>query len=492
MKTFAAALISALASATEWGQQSYYQPSYQSYKPSYQSYQPSYQSYQPARQSQAASKQGAAQYSGAKSNDYDAYARDQDLSIEESYGKTNAKSYNAESYDEWDNKDADTYGAQAWGQDRDVYGASSYGKAASQGDYDRYGKSAKVGSYGHGNGYGHGSYGNQSYNAQVAQKDQAASKSYGASKAGYDNDAWAKTATSSDYDSRWGKSYDSVNAKSYDNENYSKSVQADDDVWAEDYAQYNRQGVSGYGKAASAKSTGGYGGYGSYGGYGHDNNGSYSAASKAGAAQYGAKDSSKWDAYGRDQDLAIQESYDNTNAKSYAAESYDEWDNKDDDRTSAQAWGQDRDAYGASSYGKAASAGDYGRYGKSASNGSNYGGYGGYGHGSYGQGNNAYSAYGAEKQYGASAEHGAAAGAYDNDTWAKQAYGIDTDSRWGKSYDSVDAKSYDNEQYARKVQADDDQWAENYNQWDRRGAQGYGKAASTQTYQPARSYGHGW
>ena len=38
------------------------------------------------------------------------------------------------------------------------------------------------------------------------------------------------------------------------------------------------------------------------------------------------------------------------------AESYDEWDNADDDKWGAQAWGKDRDVYGASSYDKVASA----------------------------------------------------------------------------------------------------------------------------------------
>merc|ERR1719223_2182165 len=67
---------------------------------------------------------------------------------------------------------------------------------------------------------------------------------------------------------------------------------------------------------------------------------------------------------------------------------------------------------------------------------------------------------------------------YDNDEWAKQAYGSDFDSRWGKSYDSVSAKSYDNESYARQVRADDDQWAEDYDRWNSRDYDNYGKAAS--------------
>ena len=137
MKTFAAALIAALANASEWSYQP--QQSY-SYKPMSYSYQPrqSY-SYQPAQYSAAASQSGAAGYGASSASDWDAWGRDQDLSIKESYGNTQAKSYAAESYDEWDNKDDDKWGAQAWGKDRDVYGASSYGRAASEGAYGSYG-----------------------------------------------------------------------------------------------------------------------------------------------------------------------------------------------------------------------------------------------------------------------------------------------------------------------------------------------------------------
>merc|ERR1712037_1018751 len=95
-------------------------------------------------------------------------------------------------------------------------------------------------------------------------------------------------------------------------------------------------------------------------------------------AEYWGGDQSDWDAWGRDQDFHEKVSYDDTWAKSYAAESYDEWDNR------------------------------------------------------------------------------------DADAWAKQAYGSEYDSRWGKSYDFVNANEYDDEQYARKVRADDDQWAEDW------------------------------
>ena len=99
----------------------------------------------------------------------------------------------------------------------------------------------------------------------------------------------------------------------------------------------------------------------------------------------------------------------------------------------------------------------------------------------------------------ASASNGAAKAGYDNDVWAKQAYGQDYDSRWGKSYDFVDAKSYDNEQYARQVRADDDQWAEDYDRWYNRDVQGYGRAASAEvneadqvsvSYRPQTTYSY--
>ena len=49
----------------------------------------------------------------------------------------------------------------------------------------------------------------------------------------------------------------------------------------------------------------------------------------------------------------------------------------------------------------------------------------------------------------------------------------------------VAAKSYDNEEYARKVRADDDQWAEDYDRYNRYDAGAYGAAASDKLVQPA-------
>merc|ERR1712010_374327 len=152
-------------------------------------------------------------------------------------------------------------------------------------------------------------------------------------------------------------------------------------------------------------------------------------------------------------DLEVDESYKQTWAKSYDAESYDEWDNDDNDAWAAQKWEQDADKYGASSYGAAASNKDAAYAGA---------GYGGYGHGYAGHG-----AYGA-----------AAKGAYDNDSWAKQSQGQDQDRRAGRSYDFVNANEYDDEQYARKVRADDDQWAEDNDMWQHKDNAGYGAAAS--------------
>ena len=246
-------------------------------------------------------------------------------------------------------------------------------------------------------------------------------------------------------------------------------------------------------------------------GWGKSARGEYDQASDAGYAGTWGKSGSDWDAYGRDQDLEVDESYEATWAKSYDAESYDEWDNKDDDRWGAQAWGKDRDLYGASSEGDRASEGDrdaagygaqgaygaagYGGYGSQASigygkggwNGGSYGGaYGGQ-YGAYGkQGAQAAAGYGSgkSKDAGASAARQAAVGAYDNDEWAKQAYGRDFDSRWGKSYDSVAANSYDDEQYARKVRADDDQWAEDYDRRQEKDTDAYAAGASAEYQQP--------
>ena len=342
-----------------------------------------------------------------------------------------------------------------------------------------------------------------------------------AAQGSYDNDEWAKQAYGSDYDSRWGKSYDSVSAKSYANESYARKLRADDDQWAEDYDRYDDKDGKGYGAAASSavrdadKKHGNAHGSHGYGAYGATEvaGGARQGASKAGYGNRMARSASDFDAWGRDQDLSIDESYDQTWAKSYDAESYDEWDNKDDDKWGAQAWGKDRDIYGASSVGQAASEADwdgYGRAGAQAASsdgrksqtvhyapqgyGHGHGGYGGHGHArqQVTAAHQKAAAAAAHRQAEKDVDHAsrgraAARAGYDNDEWAKQAYGSDYDSRWGKSYDSVNAKSYDNEQYARAIQADDDQWAEDYDRYDDRDATGYGRAASAASKAPVKT-----
>ena len=225
-----------------------------------------------------------------------------------------------------------------------------------------------------------------------------------------DNDEYAKQGHGLDTDTRWGKSYDMVKARSYSNEKYARWLQADDDVWGEDYDQLREGDTGAYGKAASAW---GPGKAPSVWGYGGAYGASKDAASKAGAEGYKNVYKSDWDSYGRDQDLEVDESYEMTNAKSYTAESYDEWDNVDKDNWGAQAWGIDQDKLGASSLNFAASAGDENKsaqgYGKNYGTngyGAQYGAYGagtGYGYG------NGYYGYGSGYGYGAGAAKGAQA-----------------------------------------------------------------------------------
>ena len=519
---FAAALVAAASASWQGG---YAAPSYGGYggygrKGSYAklSYQPVTKVVQQAASRDTASAGYGRQAEKRVAQDWDAWGRDQDLAIDESYGKTHAKSYAAESYDEWDNKDDDKWGAQAWGKDRDMSAASSKVGAASQLSKDAYGdagygaqayqgKAQKgyaggavqgYGSKGHGwgkggyggqqavgyaGGYGKSYGGQQAYGAQGygAEKKAGASVKQAAQRSMYDNDEWAKQAYGSDFDSRYGKSYDSVQARQYDNEHYAREVRADDDQWAEDYDRYTAGHDQDYGKAASDAAHNVGKGWGKGG-----------LDSKAASAGYGGdydrRMAQDWDAYGRDQDFHEKVSYDQTRAKAYSAESYDEWDNEDSDKWGAQAWGKDRDVLGASSYGKAASSGKYGQYG--ADYGQSYGkGKGGWGL----RPGNAEGAYGAAASTweGASKGYGAAKLGYDNDAFAKQAYGQDADSRYGKSYDSVSARSYDNEKYARWLQADDDQWAEDYDSYDSGMADAYGSGASVWTDTKGKGYGWG-
>jgi len=210
---------------------------------------------------------------------------------------------------------------------------------------------------------------------------------------GYDNDEWAKQAYGADSDSRWGKSYDSVSARSYDNEKYARWLQADDDQWAEDYDRYDSGDMNARKNGASVWTDAN--GYGKGVGYGYGaKGGEYDAASAGKATGYWGKSGSDWDAYGRDQDLEVDESYEATWAKSYDAESYDEWDNADDDKWGAQSWGKDRDVYGASSASQAASEAD--KVSKQYGYGAGYG--AGYGKKTYGS--SAAAGYGTSTGYG--------------------------------------------------------------------------------------------
>merc|ERR1712037_1035520 len=204
---------------------------------------------------------------------------------------------------------------------------------------------------------------------------------------------------------------------------------------------------------------------------------------------------------------------------------YARWLQADDDQ-----WAEDYDRFDdadAGAYGKAASVwakgqpagkmgwakgGEHDAASRADHTHKAYGGVAGYG--GWGKGGAvAYGGKASAHDVQASAGQKASAGAYDADAWAKQAYGSDYDSRWGKSYDFVNANEYDDEQYARKVRADDDQWAEDWDVWSKKDADAYGKAASAHrsqpkitktTYTPHVSYGgygyggygvyggHGW
>ena len=89
-------------------------------------------------------------------------------------------------------------------------------------------------------------------------------------------------------------------------------------------------------------------------------------------------------------------------------------------------------------------------------------------------------AHAASDANAASASHSAAEGAYDADAYAKQTYGSDKDSSWGRSYDSVKAQSFSDEQYARGIEADDDQWAVNYDEYEAADAGSSADAASAE------------
>ena len=90
--------------------------------------------------------------------------------------------------------------------------------------------------------------------AGYGQGYQAAASTAGsAAVSGYDNDANAQQSHGSDSDWAWGKSYDSVKANSYDDEQYQRMINADDDIWAEDYDEYVKVDVAASDAAASSE-----------------------------------------------------------------------------------------------------------------------------------------------------------------------------------------------------------------------------------------------
>ena len=80
-----------------------------------------------------------------------------------------------------------------------------------------------------------------------------------------------------------------------------------------------------------------------------------------------------------------------------------------------------------------------------------------------------------------SSAFGAAQKGYDNDEWAQQSAGSSRDSLYGKSYDSVAANEYTDEQYARGQRAKDNQSAFRFNSWGNTDLASSGAAKSAAT-----------
>jgi len=249
-----------------------------------------------------------------------------------------------------------------------VWGANSYNNRASiHGGYPGH-------TYGNGNGF-------------------SASYDNGALNGDYTKAAWAKQGLGEDNEGRYGKSYDAVTASSVDKQAYGRVLDANDNQWAQKYGVWNNDNGKFRGYVASEEDA------------------DVAASLGYGQATLGGQKKG-WDTWGRDQKLNIDESFDNIWSKNYDAESYDEWDNRRDNKWGAQAWGRDYAGNGAGSF----------------DNGASIGGYGGPGH-----------AYG-DNLGAASSSWLASGGRYNNDAWAKQGYGQDANTRWGKSYDSVNAQ----------------------------------------------------
>ena len=54
----------------------------------------------------------------------------------------------------------------------------------------------------------------------------------------------------------------------------------------------------------------------------------------------------------------------------------------------------------------------------------------------------------------------------ESDEHAKGTFKQNVAGQWGRSFDSVKAQSFTDEQYVRGVDADDDSWAVDYDRWD--------------------------
>merc|ERR1712146_254826 len=63
------------------------------------------------------------------------------------------------------------------------------------------------------------------------------------------------------------------------------------------------------------------------------------------------------------------------------------------------------------------------------------------------------------------------------------------DSRYGKSYDAVHAKSYNEQNYNRHTQADDDRWAVDEDSGYDHDDYGYGNDASASAYRAPQAWG---
>ena len=66
----------------------------------------------------------------------------------------------------------------------------------------------------------------------------------------------------------------------------------------------------------------------------------------------------------------------------------------------------------------------------------------------------------------ASESHKAEVSGHDYDEHDEGEHGSIKAGQWGRSYDSVKAQSFTDEQYARGIDADDDSWAVDYDRWE--------------------------